>query len=201
MKYDQSLGKRSVSDQHPSRKKGLIEKVAMRLTIRPSQHQRRMLLPATLFSRVALTALLVALVTPISFDAHAADTYYRWKDSRGKMVVSDRPPTDSSVDYEVVSQRSSLVRRVSAGEGAVPPEVTPRPGNEFEQVDTRQEQMEAIPKNPESCERAKANLDTLNTSARIRIRDQETGELRFLSEDEKETQRQKARDTIRVHCE
>ena len=201
MKYDQSLGKRSITDLHSGRIKGLIEKVAMRLGIGPSQLRYRMLLPATFFSRVAVTALLVALVTPVSFDADAADTYYRWKDSRGKMVVSDRPPTDSSVDYEVVSQRSSLVRRVSAGEGAVPPEVTPRPGNEFEQVDTRQEQMEAVPKNPESCERAKANLDTLNTSARIRIRDQETGELRFLSEDEKETQRQKARDTIRVHCE
>ena len=173
----------------------------MRLRKSPYRPGYRIALPTGLFSRVAMTALLVALITPVSFDAHAADTYYRWKDSRGKMVVSDRPPTDSSVDYEVVSQRSSLVRRVSAGEGAVPPEVTPRPGNEFEQVDTRQEQLEAVPKNPESCERAKANLDTLNTSARIRIRDQETGELRFLSEDEKETQRQKARDTIRVHCE
>ncbi len=146
----------------------------------------------------ALGAALLIALAPASY---GDDTYYRWKDERGKMVVSDRPPTDSSVEYEVVSQGSSLVRRVQPGEGAVPAEVTPRPGNEFEQVDTKQEQLEAIPKNPESCARAQANLETLNTSARIRIRDQETGELRFISEEEKEVQREKARDTIRVHCE
>lgn len=132
--------------------------------------------------------------------AQAADTYYRWKDAQGKLVVSDRPPVSEEVEYEVVSQKSSLIRRVQPGEGAVPKEVTPRPGNEFTQIDRRQEELEVVAKNPESCTRAKANLETLNTSARIRIRDKETGELRFISEEEKETQRQKAQDTIRVHC-
>ena len=153
--------------------------------------------PSTLIAALFLALGASTLATP----SQAADTYYRWKDERGKLVVSDRPPADVTVEYEVVSQGSTFVRRVQPGEGAVPPEVTPRPGNEFQQVDTRQEQLEAIPKNPESCARAQANLETLNTSARIRIRDQETGELRFISEEEKEVQRQKARDTIRVHCE
>ena len=150
---------------------------------------------------LVLLALLLAATLALPTPSVAADTYYRWKDEQGKMVVSDRPPTDEDIEYEVVSQRSSLVRRVSPGEGAVPAEVNPRPGNEFEQVDTRREQIEVVPKNPESCARAKANLETLNTAARIRIRDEQTGELRFISEDEKETQRQKARDIIRVHCE
>lgn len=148
-------------------------------------------------------ALAMVMVASLAMDmpsAEAANTYYRWKDEQGKLVVSDRPPT-ADVEYEVVSQTSSLVRRVKPGEGAVPAEVTPRPGNQFEQTDTRNEQLEAVTRNPESCARAKANLETLNTTARIRIRDQETGEVRYLSEDEKETQRQKARDIIRVHCE
>ena len=149
----------------------------------------------------ALSATLLAILLIVAaMPTQAADTYYRWKDERGKLVVSDRPPPDPNTEYEVVSQRSTLVRRVQPGEGAVPPEVTPRPGNEFEQVDTRVE-IEAVKKNPESCARAKANLETLNTTARIRIRDKETGELRFISEEEKDVQRQKARDTIRVHCE
>ena len=131
--------------------------------------------------------------------AWADETYYRWKDDRGKLVVSDRPPADPDVEYEVVSQRSSMVRRVAPGEGAVPPEVTPRPGNRFEQVDTS-EATQAVTNNPESCARARANMETLNSSARIRIRDEDTGEMRFLSEEEKETQRQRALETIRVHC-
>lgn len=141
--------------------------------------------------------LCLTLAAPL---AEAAETYYRWRDDQGKLVVSDRPPVDKATEYEVVSQGSTFVRRVGAGEGAVPAEVKPRPGNEFDQVNVRNEQLEAIVKNPESCARATDNLDTLNTSARIRIRDTDTGELRFLSEDEKEVQRQKARDIIRVHC-
>ena len=163
--------------------------------------------PASLINQLASATSPLALVIVVAASlavaipaAEASSTYYRWKDEQGKLVVSDRPPTQD-IEYEVVSQRSSLVRRVKPGEGAVPAEVKPRPGNEFEQTDTRQEQLEAVARNPESCNRAKDNLDTLNTSARIRIRDQDTGELRFLSEDEKETQRQKAQDIIRVHCE
>ena len=68
-------------------------------------------------------------------------------------------------------------------------------------MDLSRQELEVVKKNPESCARATANLETLNTSARIRIRDPETGELRFISEDEKELQRQKAVETIRVHCE
>ncbi|MEM6484164.1 MAG: DUF4124 domain-containing protein [Pseudomonadota bacterium] len=153
--------------------------------------------------RRALTGLLVAFfaLSPFSDTEAAKDTYYRWNDSDGKLVVSDRPPQDASMEYEVVSQRSTLVRRVRPGEGAVLPEVNPRPGNQFEQVDTRREQIEIVKKNPESCARARANIETLDSTARIRIRDKKTGELRFLSEEEKDVQRQKARDTIRVHCE
>jgi hypothetical protein len=132
--------------------------------------------------------------------AEAATTYYRWNDAQGKLVVSDRPPVGEDIEYEVVSQKSSLIRRVKAGEGAVPPEVEPRPGNEFTQVN---QSAEAAPveKNPENCERARTNIVTLDTSARIRIKDPATGELRYLSEEEQLTQRKKAEETIRVHCE
>lgn len=147
--------------------------------------------------RLGLLVLLGLLSATINA---TTDTYYRWKDDKGKLVVSDRPPKDSAIEYEVVSQRSNLMRRVLPGEGAVLPEVTSRPGNEFEQADSRPPRMEAVARNPESCAQAKANLETLNTTARIRIRDEDSGELRFLSEEEKEVQRTKASDIVRVHC-
>jgi hypothetical protein len=130
----------------------------------------------------------------------AADTYYRWTDESGRLVVSDRPPQDPAVEYEVVSQRSPLVRRVRPGEGAVPAEVTPRPGNEFEAREDVADE-DAIPKNPETCARARQNLETLNTAARIRVRDPDTGELMYLSEEDKEEQRERAMEMIRIHCE
>jgi hypothetical protein len=157
---------------------------------------------APVLAPAAVLALVLVLLTPLgAAPAEASTTYYRWRDAQDKLVVSDRPPADKSLSYEVVSPSSPLIRRVQPGEGAVPPETTPRPGNEFDQVDPRQEQLEVIKKNPESCARARANLETLNTSARIRIRDKDTGELRFISEEEKEEQRRKARDIVRVHCD
>lgn len=132
--------------------------------------------------------------------AEAAGSYYRWRDADGKLVVSDRPPSDQSLSYEVVNTGSPMVRRVPPGQGAVPPEITPRPGNDFDPVDAQAE-SDGVQKNPESCARARANLDTLESAARIRLRDEESGELRFISDEERETQRQKALDIIRVHCE
>ncbi|GEM_PF-196827 len=158
------------------------------------------------YSPRLLSALLV-LAAGVSTTLHAEDSYYRWKDERGNMVVSDRPP-EASIEYEVFSTGSSRFRRVSPGEGAVPAETTSRPGNRFETQDKADDNgsmdtvaVEVLPeKDPEICERARQNLETLETAARIRVRD-EAGELRYLSADEIETQRQNALDNIDVHCE
>jgi len=152
--------------------------------------------------QIALPALLALVAGSSAFVlAESSGTYYRWQDERGKLVVSDRPPQDEAITYEVVSPSTSLVRRVEPGEGAVPPEVVPRPGNEFDQVDTSEQSMQVVKKNPETCARAKSNLETLNTTARIRIRDADDGQLRYLTEDEKEAQRAKAREVMRTHCD
>lgn len=150
---------------------------------------------------------LLVLAAGFSTTLHAQDSYYRWKDERGNMVVSDRPP-EASIEYEVFSTGSSRFRRVSPGEGAVPAETTSRPGNRFQTRDNADDDasmdtvaVEVLPeKDPEICDRARQNLETLETAARIRVRD-EAGELRYLTEDEIAVQRQNAQDNIDVHCE
>lgn len=129
--------------------------------------------------------------------SNAEEVLYRWLDDRGNPVHSDRPPPEGT-DYEVISTRSSLVRPVDAQQGAVPREVEPRVGNEFEPVDKEAEQSR---KNPEFCQRARDNLETLNTRPRLRVRDEETGEYKFLNEEEKEQRRQEAREAIEFYCE
>ena len=131
-----------------------------------------------------------------SVTAIAGKNHYRWIDDRGNPVHSDRPPP-KGIDYEVISTGSSMVREVDAEEGAVPAQINPSAGNEFEQVETAKSRIE---KNPEYCQRARENLATLNSAARIRLRDNQ-GELRYISEEEKEEQRQEAREMIAVHCE
>ena len=125
----------------------------------------------------------------------SGETYYRWVDDRGQPVHSDRPPPKGT-EYEVVSTDTSLIRSVEADAGAVPKKVTSTPSNEFEPVETKQVSVE---KNPEYCDRAKANLQSLDTSARVRLRDDQ-GEYRYIDEEEKATQRQLALDAIESYC-
>lgn len=161
-------------------------------------------------SGVILPALLVLTAgfgATLGATLQAADSYYRWKDERGNMVVSDRPP-EASIEYEVFSTGSNRFRRVSPGEGAVPAETTSRPGNRFQASDRADDSgsmdtvaVEVLPeKDPEICDRARQNLETLETAARIRVRD-EAGELRYLTADEIAVQRKNALDNIDVHCE
>ena len=147
------------------------------------------------FLQACLTLAAVTMLLT-SFGASAAESvHYRWTDSRGNPVHSDRPPPEGT-PYEVVSTSSSLVRKVDPDEGAVPATTEPSPGNEFEQVNSRPQPMK---KNSEQCKRAQQNLETLNTKKTIQIRDDQ-GELRTLSDEEKDIQRKKAKDAIAVHC-
>jgi hypothetical protein len=143
---------------------------------------------------IAATA---AVIVISSLSASAGRNHYTWVDDRGNPEFSDRPPPPG-VEYEVVSTGSSLKRQVGAEEGAVPAENEPSVGNEFEAVDA--EKMQVMKKNPEYCQRARDNLQTLDTAARIRVRNDQ-GEFRYLDEQEKESHRQTARSNIDKHCE
>ena len=128
----------------------------------------------------------------------SAETYYRWLNERGDPVLSDRPPP-TGTDYEVVSTGTTLKRQVRADEGAVPPEVTPRVGNEFEPVETAKPTA-LMQKNPEICKRAQANLAALNNFARITVTD-DNGDIRFLDDEERAAQKAEAEALIKQHCE
>ena len=61
------------------------------------------------------------------------------------------------------------------------------------------QQQVKIKKNPAYCDQARANMDTLDSKARVRIRDA-NGEISYLTDEEKDIQRRKAKDMIAVHC-
>ena len=130
-------------------------------------------------------------------DANAANGYYKWMDERGNPHHSDRPPP-SGVEYEFISTDTGMRRRIgassSAGGSSAPSMPTSAP--ETTTVAERQTQIKKI---PEYCDQAKANLDTLNSTARVRIRGP-NGEIKYLNEEEKADQRVKARDLMAIHC-
>lgn len=144
--------------------------------------------------RILACSCAALLVTWASVGLSGA-THYKWINERGEPVYSDRPPP-KGVDYEVVSTTSSFKRIVDGDEGAVPLETDPRVGNNFDQVNTAQKSK----KNPEMCQRAKTNLESLSSSDQVKVRN-DRGEIRMLSPEEMEVERQTARAQISVYCE
>ena len=127
----------------------------------------------------------------------ASDTFYRWQDERGNQVNSDRPPP-AGTPYEVISTESSMIRRVNTADSPDKPEPVEQAAA------PRQTQVVGgrakVEKNPEFCRQARENLATLEVAPRVRLRG-EDGEYRYLTDEEREEQERKARDTIAVHCD
>ena len=148
------------------------------------------------FYRHSLNAVVLVVIATSSLKVPAQTNYYRWLDSGGNPIVSDRPPP-SGTDYEVVSTQSTLKRTVEAEEGAVPLAINPTTGNEF----TQQESAEAQrgKKNAELCEKARANLEALSGKAKVTIRDSQ-GEVKELDPQEMQIQRETTKAQIKAYC-
>lgn len=141
------------------------------------------------------------LVCLLLSSAHTAaeSALYRWKDSEGNPVMSDRPPP-LGVQYETISTKSSVVHRVE-GDGEAAPEsaqspttATPPPAPVASKPASSLHE-----KNPEYCATARKNLEVIDRAPRIRI-DDGNGGLRYLTDDERAAQRQDNLEIIEAHC-
>ena len=146
--------------------------------------------------KVAVFALALATLGLGSSTALAERGYYKWVDARGNPQHSDRPPP-GGVEYEFVSTETGFKRRVRPEDQNEDMSAPSMPAVSRSSNKSAPEQV-AVEKDPALCDRAKANLDTLNSQARVRIRDGE--EIRYLTPEEIETQKIKAEKTIGLHC-
>jgi hypothetical protein len=150
------------------------------------------------------SALLLALliVEPL---AMAGETYYRWTDEQGNIVMSDRPPSAPGIDYKTVVTSGPSLRPTSPQNSAAvknsPAPVAPytREGNKPEDSRSAVSQPR-VERDPEACAQAKRALQELDNRPRVRVYD-ETGELKYLSDEEKAELRRRAELTVELHCE
>jgi hypothetical protein len=144
------------------------------------------------------TAALIACLMAGSAQAVADSALYRWKDSEGNPVMSDRPPP-LGVQYETISTKSSIVHRV---EGEAPPEpvTAPKPAAQPEPAQVAGKEPSSLhEKNPEYCAAARKNLEVIDRAPRIRMDDGEGG-LRYITDEERAAQRQNNLEVIEAHC-
>lgn len=145
---------------------------------------------------VAAALFLIALA---GGPAGAGEIYYQWIDDQGTTVSSDRPPP-AGVHYEVISTGPSLHNpaRVSDNQNSIAAQAPL--DNKLEGESPAAEQNSVKSKDPEACESATKNLQTLNTAARIRIPDGK-GNYRYIDEEEKAAEREKAQAIMSRHCD
>lgn len=143
------------------------------------------------------SAALLAGFLLASVNMAAASSLYRWKDSEGNPVMSDRPPP-TGVQYETISTRSNLVQRVEDRQPTA--DSTAAEPKQAAQTSQPKSAGKLYEKNPEYCAAAKKNLEVLDRSARIRVSDGEGG-MRYLSDEDREAQRQNNLEVIEAHCE
>jgi hypothetical protein len=134
------------------------------------------------FYRYSLNAILLLVIATSSVKSPAETTHYRWLDSKGNTVLSDHPPP-AGIEYEVVGTESRFSR--TAGNGVTRTDST---------------ETENYKKNSELCASATKRLVLLTSSAKVKARD-ELGELRYLTPEEIEVERQTAEAQVAVYCE
>jgi len=133
--------------------------------------------------------LLLILCLGATVSVAEKENHFRWVNDAGETVYSDRPPP-AGVDYEIVSSKSGTTRSVTASEGA---------GQLSAAEQAAVDEAELARQVAESCKKARANLAALAGDARIVVRTPD-GEMKTLSPEEIELQRETARSQVEAYC-
>lgn len=118
----------------------------------------------------------------------AADKVYKWTDEKGVVNYSERPPfgTQTEVVKPEISHSEPVNYEASASE---------KPKEE-KKADGAKTSL----KDPDRCDAARKNLDTLKTFARIKVKGDD-GEYRFLTPEEQQQKTNEASKAIEESCD
>ncbi len=151
------------------------------------------------YSQILLTALL--FLTGVS--AADTDELYRWSDANGNPVISDRPPP-AGISYTSIDSSYSGRRSRMNDRSASAPAVTGSPTQPLvppSSIEASYSSEPSVEKNPNICLLAQDNIFKLETFARIRMENAATGEVRFLSDEERQSQLDSAHEQSTRHCD
>lgn len=123
-------------------------------------------------------SLLLASISPLA----GAETVYKWVDEHGVTQFSALPPTGRNAEklkVEAPEAAPGAAGAKPAADDGRPKDITNGVANPSAADLAREEK-----KRTENCATAKRNLESLNTRSHVRIKDEKTGEDRYLTPDE-----------------
>ena len=123
-----------------------------------------------------------------SYAFSAPGKVYKWTDEKGLVHYSERPPL--GVQTEIVKPETGHSEPVNYESAA----------NEKPKDEKKGDAGKSSLKDPERCDVARKNLETLKTYARIKFKGDD-GEYRFLTPDEQQQKTNEATKAIEESCE
>ncbi|ARU54934.1 hypothetical protein OLMES_0842 [Oleiphilus messinensis] len=121
-----------------------------------------------------------------------AERIYKWTDDNGVIHYGDRRPSDkSSESLEVKTGHSAPTQEAATSKTD---EAKPTAGDPAAAAAYKEQRKKA-------CEIAKTNLSKLQSYSRIRIKDKETGEYKYLSDEQKQAQVKESERIVKENCD
>ncbi len=119
--------------------------------------------------------------------------YYRWTDAEGEVHFTQKPPPGKP--HEFIETQTGK-RSVSDDDSR---SASTKANSVEAEADSKMEVLP--PKDPELCQRAQGNMQSLSIAgARIKSTGKD-GQVRYLTPDEIEIQKLRAQEIIKLHCE
>lgn len=137
---------------------------------------------------LALSLSFALLFLASSYAFSVPGKVYKWTDEKGLVHYSERPPL--GIQTEIVKPETGHSEPVNYGSAA----------SEKAKEEKKANTEKSSRKDPERCDVARKNLDTLKTYARIKIKGDD-GEYRFLTPDEQQQKTNEATKAIEESCE
>lgn len=125
---------------------------------------------------------------------------YKWVDENGVTHFSEYPP-ESQAGAESVDVRGIPSISGQASSPSDQSETAAENTQSQQPLIPEVEKVENPVKSPELCQQAQQNITQIQTNRRVRAADPETGELRYLTEDEIATQLENWQKRAETYCE
>jgi hypothetical protein len=168
-------------------------------------------MPAHPPPRCRLLSLGLAALVLMSLSA-PADAQWKWRDSRGQIHISDIPPPRDVPDKDVLQRPEPVVRKAApppaaasaaavAGKAPVDAELEERKrkADQEQAARAKADEQKAAAIRKDNCQRARAQLATLDSGQRI-ARIKADGEREILDDEQRAKEARRAREAIASEC-
>ena len=146
----------------------------------------------------AYSVLVLLVFVGLGAIAQAATTVYKWQSADGTWNYTELPPANVKSEKIRVSGSSKKTVAVApnvAPEGEAESASTPKETTKSAEVAAEDRAI-----NQRNCEAANTNLKNLTSRGRVRYKVEETGEVTYMTDEEKQRRIKTAQEQIQKYC-